>query len=465
VGDAVIIRDTEDEDTGDAPSRAGGSIVSATQRLQDLPERIRQRQAEVAVLGLGYVGLPLALAFAQAGFRVVGIDINAERVSRINAGNPDNDDIPAEALRSAIAAGRFRATDGFSDLARVDCINICVPTPLRQTKEPDVSFIMSAVEEVKKRLRSGQLIVLGSTTYPGTTHELYLPLLEESGLKVGEDFALAFAPERIDPANKQFALRAVPKVVGGETPLCTNLSAELFRTIFDSVVPVSDAQTAEMVKLLENTFRMINIGLANEVAMICDKLGLDVWEVIEAAATKPYGYMKFVPGPGLGGHCIPVDPVYLSWKLRSVDFPARFIDLASEVNQAMPAWVVQRVQRQLNRDRLAVNGAKIVVLGVAYKADVGDPRESPAIEVIAHLEELGAEVTYCDSRIPQVDVHGRLHKAVPLSDDLLRGCDLALIVTAHSDVDYRNVCELAPRVFDARNATQGRGILDRVERL
>jgi UDP-N-acetyl-D-glucosamine dehydrogenase len=439
--------------------------VSPTHRLQDLPARIESRQAEIAVLGLGYVGLPLALSFAEAGFRVTGIDVNVERVARINAGNTDNEDIPSETLQALLAAGRFRATASFNDLSRADCINICVPTPLRRTKDPDVSFIVAAVEEVKRRLRAGQLIVLGSTTYPGTTRELYRPLLEESGLRTGEDFCLSFAPERIDPANKQFALRDVPKVVGGETELCTQLTAQLFGTIFAHVVPVSDAKTAEMVKLLENTFRMINVGLANEIARICDKLGMNVWEVIEAAATKPYGFMKFVPGPGLGGHCIPVDPVYLAWKLRAVDFNARFIELASEINSGMPAWVVQRVTRQLNRDKLAVNGSKIVLLGVAYKADVADPRESPAIDVLLQLGALGAHVQYHDARIPQVEAHGQIHKSVALSDELLRGCDLAIIVTAHSDVDYRRVCELAPRVFDARNATGPIGQLAHVERL
>jgi UDP-N-acetyl-D-glucosamine dehydrogenase len=434
-------------------------------RLQELSARVRSREAEVAVLGLGYVGLPLALAFAQAGFRVTGIDVNPTRVAALEAGHTDNEDIPDESLREAQAAGRFRATASFAELARADCIHICVPTPLRRTKEPDVSFIVAAVEEVRRRLRAGQLIVLGSTTYPGTTRELYRPLLEESGLRVGEDFCLAFAPERIDPANRSIALRDVPKVVGGETPLCTQLAAQIFEAIFAQVIPVSDAQTAEMVKLLENTFRMINIGLANEMARICDKLKLDVWEVIEAAATKPYGFMKFVPGPGLGGHCIPVDPRYLSWKLRSVDFSARFIELASEVNQEMPRWVVERVIGQLNRERRAVNGSRILLLGLAYKADVADPRESPAIDVLVQLRELGAEVEYHDSRIPQLEVGGEIYKSVALSDEALRRADLALIVTAHSDVDYRRVCELAPRVFDARNATRGFGPLPHVQRL
>jgi UDP-N-acetyl-D-glucosamine dehydrogenase len=433
--------------------------------LQDLAERIEQGKAEIAVIGLGYVGLPLALAFAGAGFRVIGIDTNAEKVARLNAGNTDNADIDGEVLRAELQAGRFCATTRFSELARADCVHICVPTPLRRTKEPDVSFIVAALDEIGRRLRVGQLIVLGSTTYPGTTHELYRPLLEQSGLRTGEDFCLAFAPERIDPANKDFALRDVPKVVGGETPLCTRLASQLFAKIFVRVVQVSDSQTAEMVKLLENTFRMINVGLANEMALICDKLGMNVWEVIEAASSKPYGFMKFVPGPGLGGHCIPVDPRYLSWKLRSVDFNARFIELASEVNQAMPGWVVERVIRQLNRDCRAVNGCKILLLGVAYKADVADPRESPAIDVMVRLEELGAQVQYHDSRVQQIEIQGRTLKSTPLGEETLRRCDLALIVTAHSDVDYARVCDLAPRVFDARNATASLGALPNVERL
>ena len=308
-------------------------------RLQELEGKLRARDAEIAVIGLGYVGLPLALHFAEAGFRVTGVDIDKEKISALRAGRSYIGDVPSEQVRRLMDAKAFTATSEFTDLSRADCINICVPTPLRQTKDPDISFILSAVKEVRMRLRSGQLIVLGSTTYPGTTHELYLPILAESGLRLGTDFALAFAPERIDPANKTFAFKDVPKVVGGETPVCTQLAAEMFSAIFERVVVVSSSQAAEMTKLLENTFRMINIGLANEVAMMCDRLGLDVWEIISAAATKPYGFMKFTPGPGLGGHCIPVDPAYLSWKLRSLNFSARFIELASEINAAMPEWV------------------------------------------------------------------------------------------------------------------------------
>ncbi len=346
-------------------------------RLAELEGKIESREAEIGVVGLGYVGLPLSLAFVRAGFRVTGVDLDADRVAAINAGRSHVGDIPDEQVREAIDGGRFTATTSFAELSRTDCIQICVPTPLTKTKDPDVSHILSAVEEVRKRLRSGHLIILGSTTYPGTTRELYRPMLEETGLRVGEDFSLAFAPERIDPGNQEYALHEVPKVVGGETERCTALAAKMYETVFDRVVAVSSSQTAEMVKLLENTFRMINIGLANEVAMICDRLGLDVWEVIEAAATKPYGFMKFLPGPGLGGHCIPVDPTYLAWKLRSLNFNARFIETASEINSGMPGWVVDRAARQLNRDRLAVNGAKILVLGLAYKANVADTRESP----------------------------------------------------------------------------------------
>ena len=324
---------------------------------------------------------------------------------------------------------------------------------------------MAAVEDVRRNLRRGQLIVLGSTTYPGTTTELYRPILEESGLRVGEDFSLAFAPERIDPANQTFTLAQVPKVVGGETELCTRLAAKLFESVFDKVVPVSSSQAAEMVKLLENTFRMINVGLANEVAMICNRLGLDVWEVIEAAATKPFGFMKFTPGPGLGGHCIPVDPNYLAWKLRSLNFNARFIELASDVNSSMPGWVVERLIRNLNRAGRAVQGARIILLGMAYKADVSDARESPAIDILAGLDVLEADVAYHDANIPEIETERGTHRSIELTDAELANSDLVVITTDHSAVDYARVCELAPRVFDTRNATRSLGDLDNVERL
>lgn len=424
-------------------------------RLADLEGRIERREAQIAIVGLGYVGLPMALAFADAGFHVVGLEKDADRVRMLNAGESYIDDIRSEEVAKAVEAGRFEATTDTSALSRTDCINVAVPTPLSKSKEPDVSFIVDAVEEVRRWLRSGHLVVLGSTTYPGTTTELYLPLLENSGLKVGEDFCLAFAPERIDPGNEKFGFRNVPKVVGGETPLCTRLAERMFQTVVDRIVPVSGTQTAEMVKLLENTFRMINIGLANEVAMMCDKLDLNVWEVIEAAATKPYGFMKFVPGPGLGGHCIPVDPKYLAWKLRSVDFAPRFIDLADEINTAMPRWVVERAAGALNSDRKAVNGSKILILGMAYKPDISDLRESPALDVFLFLEQRGAEVSYHDPYVPSLEIEGQNHRSRPLDDAALAEADLVIIATNHGCFDYERIVEHARRVFDTRNATLG----------
>ena len=434
-------------------------------RLQELGSKLRARDAEIAVIGLGYVGLPLALHFAEAGFRVTGVDIDREKIGALQAGRSYIGDVAPEQVRRLVDAKAFTPTSEFTPLSRADCINICVPTPLRQTKDPDISFILSAVKEVRMRLRSGQLIVLGSTTYPGTTHELYLPILAESGLRVGTDFALAFAPERIDPANKTFAFKDVPKVVGGETPVCTQLAAEMFGAIFERVVVVSSSRAAEMTKLLENTFRMINIGLANEVAMMCDRLGLDVWEIISAAATKPYGFMKFTPGPGLGGHCIPVDPAYLSWKLRSLNFSARFIELASEINAAMPDWVVERVVRLLNRERRAVNGSKILLLGMAYKGDVGDVRESPALDIFAKLEELGADVSFHDPYVATVALAGTERCSVPLDDKAFEGLDLVVITTDHLSVDYAAVCKRGIRMLDTRNATGQLGRLPHVELL
>ncbi len=426
---------------------------------------IECREAEMGVVGLGYAGLPLAVAFAEAGFRVTGIDKDGFRVGEINAGRSYVGDVSASDLRRLVDDGRLRATSSFREMGRLECIHICVPTPLTRTREPDVSQLLSVVEQVRRTLRSGQLVVLGSTTYPGTTSELFLPLLEECGLRVGEDFALAFAPERIDPGNTDFALQEIPKVVGGVTEACTQLAVKVFRTVFDEVVPVSDSSAAEMVKLLENTFRMINVGLANEVAMICDRLGLDVWEVTEAAATKPYGFMKFDPGPGLGGHCIPVDPNYLAWKLRSLNYNARFIELACEINGAMPGWVVERIIRLLNRDKLAVNGARVLLLGVAYKANVADTRESPALEIMAQLGELGAEVRFHDPWIQEVEVAGTAHKSVALDDEELSAAHVAVICAGHRDVDYARVVRLAPRVLDTRNATGSLGPSPKVEKL
>ncbi|MCP4036448.1 MAG: nucleotide sugar dehydrogenase [bacterium] len=422
-------------------------------RLTELAERIDSRDAKIGVIGLGYVGLPLAVEFAKAGFEVTGFDIDVSKVDAVEAGQSYIEDVPQEDLEAVRSAGRLHASSDFAGLTRLDIINICVPTPLTRTKDPDVSHMASAVEEIRRRLRSGQLVILGSTTYPGTTQELFVPMLEESGLEVGEDFSLAFAPERIDPANKLFTVRNVPKVVGGQTPLCTELASKIFGTIFDEIVPVSSTQSAEMVKLLENTFRAINIGLANEVALMCQRLDLDVWEVIEAAATKPYGFMKFLPGPGLGGHCIPVDPSYLSWKMKSLNFPARFIDLATDINSRMPEHVCERVADLLNQDRKSVNGAKILILGVAYKSNVGDMRESPALDVIRILASKGAEISFSDPHVKTLEVDGVEYKDVGAADDTLADADLAVILTDHKAFDYKSIAENCTRIFDTRNAT------------
>jgi len=424
-------------------------------RLQELSQRIESREARIGVIGLGYVGLPLALEFARAGFRVNGFDLDAEKVRILTEGGSYIGDVPAAEVQARVSEGRLSASTDFAALAAADVIHVCVPTPLTKTKDPDVSFIVRAVEEIRKRLRSGQLIVLGSTTYPGTTHELFVPLLEETGLRCGVDFSVCFGPERIDPANKRFQVRQVPKVVGGETPLCAELGCKVFEVVFDRVVPVSSTQAAEMVKLLENTFRAINIGLVNEVALMCNRLGLDVWEVIDAAATKPYGFMKFQPGPGLGGHCIPVDPTYLSWKMKALNFTARFIELATDVNGHMPEHVVTTIGDLLNEERTAVNGARLLVLGVAYKADVSDVRESPALDILRLLDEKGAELRYHDPFVPELALEGRTWKSVELTDEELAGADLVVIVTDHGAIDYARVVAKAQRVYDTRNATRG----------
>jgi len=423
-------------------------------RLEELKGRIDSREARIGVIGLGYVGLPLAVEFAKAGFTVVGFDLDGEKVRSVEAGDSYIEDVRSKDLAEQKAAGRLSATTDLGKLSSIDVINICVPTPLTRTKDPDVSHMAKAIEDIGRRLRSGQLVVLGSTTYPGTTSELLIPMLAGSGLSVGTDFSVAFAPERIDPGNTKFGVRDVPKVVGGETPLCTDLACRVYRTIFKEVVPVSSTACAEMVKLLENTFRAINIGLANEVALMCDRLGLDVWEVIDAAATKPYGFMKFVPGPGLGGHCIPVDPSYLSWKMKSLNFSARFIELAIDVNTSMPRHVAGKVSDLLNEDRLPVNGSRVLILGVAYKPDVSDVRESPAIDVIEALHAKGAEITYHDPHVSEVQIGGTTYKSVDLTDDVLSGCDIAVIVTDHSAIDWERVVAKAPRIFDTRNATK-----------
>jgi len=424
-------------------------------RLEELGARIDAREARIGVIGLGYVGLPLAVEFARIGFPVTGFDLDASKVESVQNGVSYIEDVPSKELARLRGEGRIEAHSDLGKLSGCDVINVCVPTPLTKARDPDVSHLAKALEEIRRRIRSGQLVILGSTTYPGTTHELLMPMLESTGLQVGVDFSLAFAPERIDPGNREFGLREIPKVVGGETPLCAELAAKTFRAVFDRVVTVSSTQAAEMVKLLENTFRAINIGLANEVALMCDRLGLDVWEVIEAAATKPYGFMKFLPGPGLGGHCIPVDPTYLAWKMKSLNFPARFIELATDINGHMPEHVADKVSALLNLDRIAVNGSRILILGVAYKADVSDVRESPALDVVRLLAAKGAEISVHDPHVGEFVLEdGTGYKSVALSDDLLESSDLVVIVTAHSGVDYARVVAKTPRIFDTRNATR-----------
>jgi len=423
-------------------------------RLQELRDRIERREARIGVVGLGYVGLPLVTEFARAGFQVTGFELDGEKVRSLLDGRSYIEDVASADVAKFRASGHLSATTDFDQLGEMDVINVCVPTPLTKTKDPDVTFIVRAVEDIQKRLRPGQLVILGSTTYPGTTKELYVPILEKTGLVVGRDFAVAFAPERIDPANKQFKVRNVPKVVGGETPLCTELAGCVFSAIFDTVVPVSSSESAEMVKLLENTFRAINIGLANEVALMCNRLGIDVWEVIDAAATKPYGFMKFQPGPGLGGHCIPVDPTYLSWKMKALNFNARFIELATEINGHMPDYVAEKVADILNEERLPVNGSNVLVLGVAYKPDVADMRESPALDVIRLLQRKGAKITYHDPHVAELDVEDQPLKSIELTDAALGGADVVVIVTNHAGVDYDRVVAKAQRVYDTRNATK-----------
>jgi UDP-N-acetyl-D-glucosamine dehydrogenase len=424
-------------------------------RLQELGARIDAREARIGVIGLGYVGLPLSVEFARNGFRVTGFDIDTSKIESLQKGVSYVEDVPSDEVARLHADGRLEACTDLGELSGCDVINVCVPTPLTKARDPDVSHLAKALEDIRRRIRTGQLVILGSTTYPGTTHDLLMPMLESTGLHVGVDFSLAFAPERIDPGNRDFGLREIPKVVGGETPLCAELAAKTFLTVFDRVVTVSSTQAAEMVKLLENTFRAINIGLANEVALMCDRLELDVWEVIEAAATKPYGFMKFLPGPGLGGHCIPVDPTYLAWKMKSLNFQARFIELATEINGHMPEHVADKVADLLNVDRIAVNGARILVLGVAYKADVSDIRESPALDVIRILAAKGAEITVHDPHVDEFVLDdGTGYKSADLSDDALEGADLVVIVTAHSGVDYARVVAKASRIFDTRNATR-----------
>jgi len=416
-----------------------------------LEEKIRSKTARVGVIGLGYVGLPLAVEFAKAGFSVTGIDIQESKVARLNGGESYVQDVSNHALGPLVDSGRFRATTDFSAVAELDTINIAVPTPLRKTKDPDMSFIVSACQETSKYFGPGKLVILESTTYPGTTDELVLPMLERPGLQVGEDFFLCFSPERVDPGNAKFQTANIPKVVGGITPACTEMGALFYSQALETVIPVSSTSVAEMVKLLENTFRMINIGLVNELALMCDRMGINVWEVIDAAATKPFGFMPFYPGPGLGGHCIPIDPFYLSWKTKQAGIEARFIDLAGYINGQMPHFVVDKIQNALNDRGKALKGSRVHLLGVAYKRDIDDVRESPALDIILLLERRGASVTYSDPYVPKVKLDGHERTSEePLSAAARADC--VVVVTDHSTFDYAALAERARLIVDTRNA-------------
>jgi len=429
------------------------SEVAAVDTAVLLEEKIRSHSARVGVVGLGYVGLPLAVEFARAGFAVTGIDISAEKVRRVNAGDSYVGDIPSAVLGPLVASGRLRASTDFQAVRELDTINICVPTPLRKTKDPDMSFIVSSCQEVARHFHQGMLIILESTTYPGTTDELVLPMLEKTGLRVGRDFFLCFSPERVDPGNPQYQTVNIPKVVGGCTAACTDMGRLFYAQALERVVPVSSTQVAEMVKLLENTFRMINIGLVNEMALMCDRMGIDVWEVIDAAATKPFGFMPFYPGPGLGGHCIPVDPFYLSWKTRQAGMEARFIELAGYINGYMPQFVADKVQQALNQAGKPVMGSRIHVMGVAYKRDIDDLRESPALDVMLLLQRRGGVIVYTDPYVPVLRVEGLELESQP--EDSISGADCVVIVTDHSAFDYRKMVERAALIVDTRNALKG----------
>jgi UDP-N-acetyl-D-glucosamine dehydrogenase len=419
-----------------------------------LVDRLRDKHARIGVIGLGYVGLPLAVEFARVGFDVTGFDVDAAKVAEVNAGRSYIPDVPQDDLAAVVKAGRFRATADFSRLRDMDVADICVPTPLRKTKDPDLSFVVQALDVVAAHLTPEQLVVLESTTYPGTTDEVALPRLEATGLRVEQDFYLAFSPERVDPGNQTYTTRNIPKIVGGYGPRSTEAATALYAQVVSTVVPVSSTRVAEMVKLLENTFRAVNIGLVNELALMCHKMDINVWEVIDAAKTKPFGFMPFYPGPGLGGHCIPIDPFYLSWKARQNGFECRFIELAGHVNGAMPEHVVTRISDALNSTRKAVNGSRIHLFGVAYKRDVNDLRESPALDIILLLQKAGATVSYTDPYVPAFTHAGESYRSVDFDEAAAAGFDCAVVATEHSSFDYGRIAAL-PLVVDTRNALKG----------
>jgi UDP-N-acetyl-D-glucosamine dehydrogenase len=423
---------------------------------EQLLAKINDRSAVVGIIGLGYVGLPLAMEFAKAGFRVIGYDVSQRVVDLLMAGDSHIQDVPAAEIESMVKAGTFTATTVEARLKECDAISIAVPTPLSKTRDPDMAFVLASADAVARQAHPGLCVVLESTTYPGTTRELLQPRLEARGLTVGVDVFVAFSPERVDPGNPVYHTKNTPKVVGGITPACVAVASALYQSCIDTVVPVKSTEAAELVKLLENTFRAVNIGLVNEIAIMCDKLNVDVWDVIDAAATKPFGFMKFTPGPGIGGHCIPLDPHYLAWKMRTLNYKTRFIDLASEINSNMPNWVVEKVAYALNEVRKAVRGSRVLVLGVAYKRDINDVRESPALDVIRLLEERGAHVEYHDPFVHEFrEEDGHVRKGVDLSEEMLRWADSVVIVTDHKSIDYQRVVDHAVLVVDTRNVLAG----------
>lgn len=416
-----------------------------------LIDKITSKTARIGIIGLGYVGLPLAIAISDAGFSVVGIEVDKEKALKINGGESYIPDVELPAVKKAVDEGRFSATTDFSAIKKLDIISICVPTPLSEMHEPDISYVRSAANEAGKYLKSGQLVILESTTYPGTTEEVVLPILEESGLTVGKDFYLAFSPERVDPGNKTYGIRNTPKVIGGVTQQCTELARSFYSQFVQIVVPVSSTRAAEMTKLLENIFRCVNIALVNELMLLSDRMGINIWEVIEAAASKPFGFMPFTPGPGLGGHCIPIDPFYLSWKARQYDFHTEFIELAGKTNESIPYYVVSKISQALNSHEKSVNGAKILILGLAYKKDIGDTRESPAIKIISLLDGLGARIAIHDPYVDEKVIGTKTYKSATLTPDIVSESDCVVIVTDHTGVDYNMVADNSRLIVDTRN--------------
>ena len=417
----------------------------------NLIEKIDNRSAKIGVIGLGYVGLPLAMEFVNSGFQVTGIDIDKNKINALNNGKNYINDVDDELLKNAVKKNSLKGTTDFSEVKDLDTISICVPTPLNKEKNPDISFIVSVMEEIKNYLHPSMIIILESTTYPGSTRELILPYIENDNLTLGKNICLCFSPERIDPGNKTYNTSNTPKIIGGITPQCSKTGEKLYSTIINKVIVVSSPESAEMVKLLENTFRAVNIGLANEVAIMCEKLGVNAWEVIEAAATKPFGFMKFTPGPGLGGHCIPIDPYYLSWKLKTLDYDARFIKLAGEINTQMPHHVVELISAGLNKSQMPINGSKILIIGTAYKKNINDLRESPALDIIQLLNELNAKIDYFDPFIPEINMNKKIIKCIDLTSENISKFDICVIITDHDEIDYDLIFRKSNLILDTRN--------------